>query len=193
MNIRVLGFSLAAAAAAIAVPGAPAGAAEYRIDPAHSVVQFKISHLGYSWMIGVFDRISGSFTFDPAAGPGAQKISIEIETASIDTGHAERDKHLRSPGFLDVKKHPKANFVSTGYEGDASGGTMKGNLTLMGVTRPIDIAVKKVGEGDDPWGGYRAGFEGRVTLNRRDFNAGRMLGPASESMEFFLSVEGIRR
>ncbi len=190
MNARVLGALLAVAA--LAFSGAAARAAEYRIDPSHSVVQFKISHLGFSWMVGVFDRISGSFTFDPAAGPAGQSVSVEIETASIDTGHAERDKHLRSPGFLNVRKFPRASFVSTGYRGDAEGGTMTGNLTLMGVTRPIAIAVKKVGEGDDPWGGYRAGFEGTATLNRRDFNAGRNLGPASESMEFFLSVEGIR-
>ena len=190
MNARVLGALLAVAA--LAYSGAETRAAEYRIDPSHSVVQFKISHLGFSWMVGVFDRISGSFTFDPAAGPAGQSVSVEIETASIDTGHAERDKHLRSPGFLNVRKFPRANFVSTGYEGDAEGGTMTGNLTLMGVTRPIAIAVKKVGEGDDPWGGYRAGFEGTATLNRRDFNAGRNLGPASESMEFFLSVEGVR-
>ena len=101
--------------------------------------------------------------------------------------------NLRSSDFLDVKKFPTARFVSTGYEGDANGGTMHGNLTLMGITKPIAIAVKKVGEGDDPWGGYRAGFEGAVKLNRRDFNAGRNLGPASESMDLFLSLEGIRR
>ncbi len=190
MNARVLGALLAVAV--IAFPGAASRAAEYRIDPAHSVVQFKISHLGFSWMVGVFDGISGSFTFDPAAGPAGQSVSVEIETASIDTGHAERDKHLRSPGFLNVQRFPRAGFVSTGYEGGAGGGTMTGKLTLMGVTRPIAIAVKKVGEGDDPWGGYRAGFEGTVTLNRRDFNAGRMLGPASETMQFFLSIEGIR-
>ncbi len=190
MNARVLGALLAVAA--LAFSGAAARAAEYRIDPAHSVVQFKISHLGFSWMVGVFDRISGSFTFDPAAGPAGQKVSVEIETASIDTGHAERDKHLRSPGFLNVKKFPRASFVGTGYQGDAEGGTMTGSLTLMGVTRPIAIAVQKVGEGDDPWGGYRAGFEGTAILNRRDFNAGRNLGPASESMEFFLSIEGVR-
>ncbi|MCY4550048.1 MAG: YceI family protein [Defluviicoccus sp.] len=190
MNARVLGALLTVAA--LAFSGAAARAAEYRIDPSHSVVQFKISHLGFSWMVGVFDRISGSFTFDPAAGPAGQKVSVEIETASIDTGHAERDKHLRSPGFMNVRKFPRASFVSTGYQGDAQGGTMTGNLTLMGVTRSVAIAVKKVGEGDDPWGGYRAGFEGTATLNRRDFNAGRNLGPASESMEFFLSIEGVR-
>ena len=191
MNKRILAVVLGVSV--LAFPAAKAGAAEYRIDPAHSVVQFKISHLGYSWIVGVFDRISGSFAYDPAAGPGGQKVSVEIETASIDTGHAERDKHLRSPGFLNVKKFPKASFVSTGYEGGAERGTMKGNLTLMGVTRPVAIAVKKVGEGNDPWGGYRAGFEGRVTINRRDFDAGRRLGPSSESMDLFLALEGIRQ
>ena len=180
-------------AAVIAFPASQSGAAEYRIDPSHSVVQFKISHLGYSWIIGVFDRISGSFTYDPAGGDGGQKVSVEIETASIDTGHAERDKHLRSPGFLNVKRYPDASFVSTGYEGDADRGVMKGNLTLMGVTKPIAIAVKKVGEGNDPWGGYRAGFEGTVTISRREFNAGRYLGPASDSMEFFFALEGVRQ
>lgn len=192
MNARALGAVLAAAAI-IAFSATVARAAEYRIDPGHSFVQFKISHLGYSWMIGTFDKLSGSFTFDPSADPAGQKISVEIDTASIDTGHAERDKHLRSPDFLDVDKFPKATFVSTAYEGDAQGGTMKGNLTLMGVTKPIAIDISKVGEGDDPWGGYRAGFEGKVALKRSEFGAGIDLGPASESLDLFLFIEGIRK
>ena len=190
MKFRALGFMLVAGA--VAASGGLAGAAEYRIDPAHSSAHFRVSHLGVSWLVGSFDRMSGSYSFDPAAGPGGQRIAVEIDTASIDTGHAERDKHLRSAGFLNVKKFPKASFVSTGYEGDAKGGTMKGNLTLMGVTGPIAIAVKKVGEGEDPWGGYRSGFEGEATFNRRDFNAGRNLGPASETVVLFLFIEGIR-
>ena len=190
MNKRILATALSAAVLTLLV--AETEAAEYRIDPAHSVVQFKISHLGYSWVVGTFDNISGSFTYDPAAAPNGQKVFVEIETASIDTGHAERDKHLRSADFLNVKEFPMATFASTGYEGDAKGGTMKGNLSLMGVTKPIAITVKRIGEGKDPWGGYRAGFEGTATLNRSDFNAGRNLGPASESMDLFLAVEGIR-
>ena len=191
MNTRV---SMAAlAAAAIAFSAAAARAAEYRIDPAHSFVQFKISHLGYSWMIGTFDKVSGGFAFDPSAGPGGQRISVEVDTASIDTGHAERDKHLRSSDFLNVKEYPKATFVGAAYEGGAQGGTMKGNLTLMGVTKPVAIDVKKVGEGADPWGGYRAGFEGKVTLKRSEFGTGRNLGPASESIDMFLFIEGIRK
>ena len=191
MITRVLGAALVAAALALA--GTAGQAADYRIDSGHSFVQFKISHIGVSWMIGTFEEVSGSFTFDSDAGPEAQSISVEIETASVDTNHAERDKHLRSADFLNVDEFPTATFVSTGYEGDAEGGTMTGDLTLHGVTREIAIAVSKVGEGKDPWGGYRAGFEGSVSLTRNDFGMGYNLGPAAETMELLLFIEGIRQ
>ena len=143
-------------------------------------------------MIGTFETVSGSFTFDSEAGPESQSISVEIDTASVDTNHAERDKHLRSADFLNVDKHPTATFVSTGYEGDGEAGVMTGDLTLHGVTKPIAIEVTKVGEGKDPWGGYRAGFEGSVTIARKDFGMGYNLGPASETMDLTLFIEGIR-
>ena len=188
---RALGTALVAVALAFSAQAAQA--AGYKIDPSHSFVQFKISHLGYSWMIGTFEEVSGSFTFDPDAGPEGQTVSVEIGTASVDTNHAERDKHLRSAEFLNADEFPTATFVSTGYEGDAEGGTMTGDLTLHGVTKPIAIAVKKVGAGKDPWGGYRAGFEGTVTLTRKDYGVGYNLGPASESMDLFLFVEGVHQ
>ena len=188
---RTLGAALVAAG--LAFSGAAAQAADYSIDSAHSFVQFKISHVGVSWMIGTFEQVSGSFTYDSEAGPEGQSITVEIDTASVDTNHAERDKHLRSADFLDVDEFPTATFVSTGYEGDAEGGVMTGDLTLHGVTKPIAIAVKRVGEGKDPWGGYRAGFEGSVTIARKDYGMGYNLGPASETMELSLFIEGVRR
>ncbi len=190
MTKRTLAAALAAAA--LTFSAAAGQAADYTIDSGHSFVQFKISHIGVSWMIGTFETVSGSFTYDAEAGPEAQSVSVEIDTASVDTNHAERDKHLRSADFLNVDEHPTATFVSTGYEGDAEGGVMNGDLTLHGVTRPIAIAVKKVGEGKDPWGGYRAGFEGRVTITRADYGMGYNLGPASESMDLHLFIEGTR-
>ena len=190
MIMRTLGAALVAAG--LAFSAAAAQAAEYKIDSGHSFVQFKISHIGVSWMIGTFEKVSGSFTFDSEAGPEGQSITVEIDTASVDTNHAERDKHLRSADFLNVDELPTATFVSTGYEGDDESGVMKGDLTLHGVTKSIAIAVKKVGEGKDPWGGYRAGFEGTVTLTRKDFGMGYDLGPAAESMDLFLFIEGVR-
>ncbi|MDE0202759.1 MAG: YceI family protein [Rhodospirillaceae bacterium] len=188
---RTLGAALTAAVLAFAAPAAEA--ADYTIDSGHSFVQFKISHVGVSWMIGTFEKLSGSFTFDSEAGPEAQSIAVEIDTASVDTNHAERDKHLRSSDFLGVDEFPTATFVSTGYEGDDESGVMTGDLTLHGVTRSIDIAVTKVGEGKDPWGGYRAGFEGTVTIVRKDFGMGYNLGPAAETMELLLFIEGVRK
>ena len=176
--------------AVLVVPG---WSANYKIDPGHSFVQFRIKHLGFSWLSGRFNKVSGKFKYDPEAGPEAQSISVTIDTASIDTNHAERDKHLRGADFLEVDKYPEAKFESTGYKGDANGGMMTGNLTLHGVTKAIEFPVKKIGEGKDPWGGYRAGFEGSYTLTRSDFKLDQFnLGPASVSLEMQLYVEGIR-
>ena len=187
---RTLGAALIAAG--LALSGAAAQAADYTVDSGHSFVQFKISHIGVSWLIGTFEKVSGSFTFDSKAGPEGQSIAVEIDTASVDTNHAERDKHLRSSDFLDVDEFPTATFVSTGYEGDGESGVMTGDLTLHGVTKPVAIAVKKVGEGKDPWGGYRAGFDGATTITRKDFGMGYNLGPAAETMDLFLFIEGTR-
>ena len=169
-----------------------AEAAEYKIDPTHSFVEFRIQHLGFSWMYGRFNAISGEFTLDTDK-PKSSSISLEIDTYSIDTNHAERDKHLRSEDFLDIKKYPTASFKSTKYIGDAESGVMEGILTLHGVSKKIKIDVKKVGEGTDPWKGYRAGFIGTYTLSRRDFGISYDLGPAGDTMEFSLGIEGIRK
>lgn len=182
-----------AAAAAAALLASPlALAADYAIDPTHSFVEFRIQHLGYSWLYGRFNTISGTFSHDPAK-PEASRIDVTIDTGSVDTNHAERDKHIRNEDFLDVEKYPEATFKATGYSGTAEAGTMTGELTLHGVTRPISIAVKKLGEGDDPWGGYRAGFVGTMTLDRRDFGIDYNLGPASWTMEMELGIEGVRK
>ncbi len=169
----------------------PLQAAEYEIDPSHSFVEFRIQHLGYSWLYGRFNTITGAFHHDPNA-PQDNKISLEIDTASIDTNHAKRDTHLRNEDFLDVKKFPKATFESTKFIGSAEEGILHGTLTLHGVSKPIEIKVKKLGEGKDPWGGYRAGFVGTFKLVRKEFGMSYQLGPNSEDMELELGIEGIR-
>ncbi len=168
------------------------GAAEYRIDPAHSFVEFRANHLGYSWLYGRFNVISGEFFHDPA-NPSANRIAVEVDASTVDTRHAERDKHLRSGDFLEVDKYPKATFKSTKYEGTAESGKLHGELTVRGVTRPVVFEITKMGEGPDPWGGYRAGFSGSYTLTRKDFGIDYDLGPASTTVELTLGVEGIRK
>jgi polyisoprenoid-binding protein YceI len=179
---------------AIALPSL-ATAADYTIDTkgAHAFIQFRIKHLGYSWLSGRFNNFAGSFSYDEA-NPGAAKVEVSIKTASIDSNHAERDKHLRGKDFLEVDKFPEARFVSTAYKENADKtAVLSGNLTLHGVTRPVDITVTQIGHGPDPWGGYRRGFEGTTMLKLADFDIDYDLGPASREVELTLSIEGIRQ
>lgn len=170
----------------------PLYAAEYKIDASHTFIEFRTKHLGMSWLYGRFNTFSGSFTYD-ADDLAASSISLDIDPASVDTNWAERDKHLRSSDFLDVEKYPTASFKSTGFIPNDEGGTLSGDLTLHGVTKSIDIDVVKMGEGDDPWGGYRAGFSGTMLLKRADFGIAYNLGPAAEVLEMHLGIEGIRQ
>jgi polyisoprenoid-binding protein YceI len=175
----------------------PAFAAEerYIIDTegAHAFVQFRIKHLGYSWLYGRFDDFRGTFVYDEE-DPSESRVEVVIETASIDSNHAERDKHLRGEDFLDADKYPQATFRSTSYkETGFNQATLTGNLTLHGVTKPVTLEVRKIGSGPDPWGGYRRGFEGTTTLKLADFGIRKDLGPASREVELRLSVEGIRQ
>ena len=186
-------ISVFAAATLLPAFAQSAVAAEYRIDPAHSFVHFRIQHLGTSWLLGRFNDISGDFFYDPQADASAQRINVLVKTASVDSNHAERDKHLRNEDFLEVDKFGEASFVSSGYEGDAAGGIMRGQLTIHGVSKDVAVQVKKVGEGDDPWGGYRAGFEGRLQITRADFGMDYNLGPKSAAVNLEIFVEGVRQ
>ena len=173
----------------------PTQAADYKIDTrgAHAFIQFEIQHLGYSWLSGRFNDFEGEFTFDPE-NPENNQVRVDIDPASIDSNHAERDKHLRGGDFLDVKIHPEAKFVSTEYVPTGENtATLKGNLTLKGVTQAIEIDVEHIGGGKDPWGGYRQGFRGTTEIALKDFDILYDLGPASETVKLTLDVEGIRK
>ena len=187
--------ALAALVLGSALIGGQAVAADYAIDKQgqHAFVNFKISHLGYSWLYGTFKDFDGTFSFD-AANPEASKVNVTLKTASVDTNHAERDKHIRSADFLNASKHATATFESTSVKSTGEGtADVTGNLTLNGVTKPVVIAAKFIGEGKDPWGGYRAGFEGTTTLTLKDFDICMDLGPASQTVELIISVEGVRQ
>ena len=174
-------------------------AADYTIDKEgqHAFIDFKISHLGYSFITGTFKDWSGTFSFD-AAKPEDSKISIDIKTASVDTNHAERNKHISSKDFLDVATYPDAKFVSTSVKSTGKNADGKdtadvtGDLTLHGVTKPVVIKAVFNGEGKDPWGGYRAGFNGTTTIKRSDFGKMMDLGPASDTVTFDISFEGVK-
>lgn len=186
-----------ALSAALLVTAAGAHADDYVIDTknTHAFIQFKIKHLGYSWLYGQFTEFSGEFSFDEK-NPAANKIAVEVKVGSVSSQHAERDKHLRSKDFLNVEQFPTAKFVSTGYKktGEKTA-EVTGDFTLFGVTKQVSLPVELIGQGNDPWGGYRAGFEGRLNLKPADFNVDftKKLGPSAAELELTLSFEGIRK
>ncbi|GAA4826641.1 protein YceI [Marinicella pacifica] len=172
-----------------------AQAAEYDLDikGQHAFVQFKIQHLGFSWLYGRFDNFDGSFTYDENA-PEKASIEMTVQTGSVNSNHAERDKHLRSDDFLNVAKYPTAQFVSSSFTPTKDGhGTMTGDLTINGVTNEVELDVQFVGAGDDPWGGHRRGYEATTEINLSDYKIKRSLGPSSEKLYLTVSVEGIKK
>jgi len=174
------------AAAHSAEPG------QYKIDPTHSYAFFTVTHLGVSRFTGRFDKLTGHVTAD---GTGAgNKVAAEIDIASVDTGFADRDKHLKSPDFFAAAQFPKARFESTKVVLDAKGeGTLAGNLTLHGVTKPVTFQLQHVGAGKDPWGGYRSGYVASTTLKRSDYGMNFMLDGLSDAVELTLNIETIKQ
>lgn len=166
----------------------------YRIDTegAHASINFKIKHLGYSWLTGRFNQFKGGFSYDPR-NPAKTYIEVSVKTASVDTAHAERDKHLRGRKYLYTQKYPEAIFVSTGYKQTSkTTGQLTGNLTLHGISKSVSMRIKQIGAGKDPWGGFRRGFETELKIRLHDFGIRHDLGPASEELTLVIYIEGIK-
>jgi len=191
--------TLAALAIGSALLSANVMAADYVVDKQgqHAFVDFKISHLGYSYITGTFKDIDGTFSFD-AAKPEDSKIEFNVNTASVFTNNAERDKHISSKDFLKVADFPKATFKSTSVKTTGKNADGKatadvtGDLTIAGVTKPVVVKATFLGEGKDPWGGYRAGFEGTTSIKRSDFGKMMDLGPQSDAVELYVTFEGVK-
>ena len=187
--------TLAALAIGSALLSANVMAADYTVDKEgqHAFVDFKISHLGYSYITGTFKDIDGKFSFD-AAKPEDSKIEFNVNTASVFTNHAERDKHIASGDFLNAAKFAKATFVSTSVKSTGKNtADVAGDLTIAGVTKPVVVKATFLGEGKDPWGGYRAGFEGTTNISRKEFNKDGMdVGPQSDNVQLYITFEGVK-
>ncbi|MFI1481475.1 YceI family protein [Streptomyces sp. NPDC020747] len=142
----------------------------WTVDPAHSSVGAVAQHLGISSVHGRFTEFAGSIDIAPDE-VAKSRVEAVISAASIDTGNAMRDGHLKSPDFLDVERHPEITYVSTGLT-PATGTdrwTVHGELTMHGVMRPVDLDLAYLGTGADPWGGTRAAFRATTELRREDF------------------------
>jgi len=159
-----------AAALLLMVP-AFALASTWNIDPEHSAVEFKVRHLMVSNVKGVFGKVAGVVTVDDKDF-AKSSVSATIDTASIDTGVAKRDAHLKSADFLEVDKYPTMTFVSTEIVKGSSAGRFKliGDLTLHGVTRKVALDVEGPSpQVKDPMGNVRSGASATTRINRKDF------------------------
>jgi polyisoprenoid-binding protein YceI len=185
----------AVVAMAMLCSGLTQAADTYQMDTkgSHAFIQFKIQHLGFSWLLGRFNTFDGSFVLDES-NIEKSKVNVSIDVASVDSNHAERDKHLRGADFFNVAKFPKASFVSTSVKktGEKTA-KITGDFTLKGITKPVTLDVKYIGGGKDPWGGYRQGFEATTQLRLKDFGIDYNLGPASEVVDIYISAEGIKQ
>ena len=160
--------------AALAVAIAPALAfgqtATWNVDPSHSRAGFSVKHLVISDVKGEFSKLSGKVQLDDA-DLSRSSVEVTIEAASVDTRDEKRDAHLKSADFFDAAKYPTIIFKSTKVVAGKDGAlTITGDLTLRGVTKPVTLTVSYLGEGKDPWGNEKLGFEVAGLLNRKDFN-----------------------
>jgi polyisoprenoid-binding protein YceI len=140
----------------------------WTIDPAHTDVGFTVRHLGLSKVRGRFDDVSG--TVEISDDVRATKIDASIALASVSTGNADRDGHLRSSDFFDADTNPTMTFVSTAVTGQADDYVLVGDLTINGVTRSVELDVEFFGTSEFPMDrSIRAGFSASTELSRKDF------------------------
>lgn len=143
-------------------------AGTWTIDPSHSRLGFVARHAMVTKVRGSFDTFSGTLVID-ADEPESSTASVTVALESVSTGSADRDAHLRSPDFFDIANNPEMTFASTVVKQDGESFVLLGDLTIKGVTRPVEIPFEPTGVATDPFGNVRAGFEGETQISRKDF------------------------
>ena len=139
----------------------------YNVDPTHSNVGFEVRHMGIATVRGKFGTFQG--TID--ASGDAPKLDGSVDASTIDTGEANRDGHLKGPEFFDADQYPQIAFHGTTTEAGANGQvTLKGEITMKGVTKPLELTGELAENGQDPWGNERIGLELSAVIDRRDFD-----------------------
>jgi polyisoprenoid-binding protein YceI len=143
----------------------PAGS--WTVDPTHSRIGFVARHMMVTKVRGSFSDFSA--TVEIGEDPLASSLAAVVQMASIDTGNADRDAHLRTNDFFAIDQHPTMSLVATGFAGAGSAYVMTADLTIKGVTLPVEFDLEFDGVGQDPWGGTRAGFSATATIDRKEF------------------------
>jgi polyisoprenoid-binding protein YceI len=139
----------------------------WQIDPVHSSLEFQVRNMGLVTVKGFFADFEGKLEVDE---DGRTQAEGTVQAASVHTRSEKRDEHLRAPDFFDVEQHPEIGFSLTSVEPDGQDLKVRGELTIKGITRPIELRAEVTGSGPDPWGGERVGVAAYGEVDRRDFD-----------------------
>jgi polyisoprenoid-binding protein YceI len=165
---------------------------EYTVDPVHSSVYFKISHLGLAWVHGRFNEFSGSFAIDPDDA-GKCSFNVTIKPESVDTGNKKRDEHLSGPDFFNTKQFPVMSFKSTKVEAVKDGYQVSGDFTMHGVTKPVSFTLLGGRKAEFPKGVQRTGYSAMFEVKRSDFGMDKMLEAIGDDVHVSISFEGAKK
>lgn len=189
MHNRFLGFALTGVLIVGLSQASSVRADDYILDPAHTAVTFKVSHIGLSWTHGRFKDVSGTFTIDPAK----TSFNLGIKTDSIDTDQATRDEHLKSPDFFNAKQFPQISFKSTAVKAIKDGYEVTGDLTLHGVTKSVTFNLMGGKTAELPKGVQRTGFSTELVLKRSDFGLDKFKDAIGDEVHVSISFEGTKK
>lgn len=194
----LLALPLLAAAPLLAQGGAPqlpgqadpsrVAAGTYTVDNHHAQIQWTVNHFGFNDYFGIFGQPTGSLTIDPAK-PNDAKVSVTIPVTELATSRADLTKHMLTPDFLDATKFPTATFESTKVVATGNTAKVTGNLTLLGVTKPVTLDATFSGAGNNPMTKKATvGFHGTTTLKRSDFGMTKFVPFVSDDVKIAISI-----
>lgn len=199
MRSAIVAIAMAISLFLCLVSGAARAASVFEIDAAHSSIGFSIRHL-FTMVPGRFDKFSANIAYDEVA-PEKSTVDFTIDAASVNTDNVKRDGHLRTPDFFNVEKFPTLTFKSTKVEKTDQKSVYKvtGDLTMLGVTKPVTVQVEVVGIGPDGFGNIKGGFQAIGSLKRKDFGmiwnkaldtGNTLLG---DEVKFQVSIEAVKK
>lgn len=180
----------AAESASEAAPQSTTGS--YILDPTHASVGFAISHLGYSKITGRFNSLEGTIHWNEEH-PEQSVIEVSAKAESVDTNNQQRDEHLKNADFFNVEAHKIVSFKSTSIKKIAENRyEITGDISLLGVTKPVTVEATLLGSGTDPWGGFRIGATSSFTVKRSDFGMSNSLNMIGDEVEVTVDIEAIK-
>lgn len=164
----------------------------YTVDAGHTLVTFRVNHLGFSMYHGQFGNPTGSLVIDPKK-PNEAKVDVSFPIDSVSTTSDALDKHLKGADFFDAAKHPAGRFTSTAVTVSGQDATITGNLTLRGVTRPVTLRAKFIGAGPSPMGGkLNVGFSATTSIKRSEFGMTYGIPMVSDNVDLTIDAAFVK-